>query len=264
MVVASEGEGDVMLVDPAVVGGVDAEPTKTREVSFDPGVGRAGPDELGLIAAIKTRIVKIARAVTGGEVEVSQVGDEKVGEVLAGAGAFTLNLGRGARGVNELLLVLAGGENVIGEVFDDGSPGFSRASLDVEGFAPSLGIALDTAAVCQEIMKAVVPVLRRAVVEGQVPQILGWVKVRLGLDRAGGDDGELGVGIGDFEVVDKIAEEVAGGVEIGDGFDGELGGCRRLTLGVLGGEAELVDACTRGEAIAVDRGMSDLEAHRRS
>ena len=137
-----------MLVDPAVVGGVDAEPTETREIGFDPSVGRAGPDELGLIASIKTRIVEITRAVAGGEVEVSQVGDEKVGEVLAGAGAFALDLGRSARGVNELLLVLAAGENVIGEVFDDGGPGFSRASLDVEGFAPSLGIALDTAAVC--------------------------------------------------------------------------------------------------------------------
>ena len=55
MVVAPEGEGDVMLVDPAVVGGVDAKPTKTREVNLNPSVGGAGSDELGLIATIKTR-----------------------------------------------------------------------------------------------------------------------------------------------------------------------------------------------------------------
>ena len=47
---------------------------------------------------------------------MSQVGDEKMGEVLAGAGAFALDLGGGSGAMDKLFLILAGGENVAGEI----------------------------------------------------------------------------------------------------------------------------------------------------
>jgi len=102
VVIASLSKGEVVIVRPAVIGGVDARPADAWRKEVNPGMCDATSDELSLlrfscgVLGIKSGVVEIAASVASGDAERTEVGNEEMGEVLAGAPFLSLDFGRGA------------------------------------------------------------------------------------------------------------------------------------------------------------------------
>lgn len=265
--VATPGDGDVAVAGEDVVGGVGVDPAELFAAEDgDPRVGGIGADEAFL--AWRGSGFEVTADVAGGEAEGAQAGDHDLGEVLADAAALFEDFGDGGGdvggfGIEEKVLIDAAVE--VGDAVEDGaSGGEGGAGVVSEG-----GSGGDEGGGVGEFGGGVNALFERggAGVAQAFPG--GGSKGVDGIgivdfDEAAGDDLQLGVGAGDFEIEGGVAEVVhARGTFDGFGPDVDFMPWALLAGEGSGGQTCQVVADGYRALVGVGGAMDDAVAHGR-